>query len=47
MATNGWECGGLRIEGVENGFIVHSGSEKFVFVSIKATLKFIEEAFKE
>jgi hypothetical protein len=47
MATNGWDYGGLRIEGVENGFIVSSGCEKYVFVTIKAALKFIEESFTD
>lgn len=46
MATNGWDYGGLRIEGVENGFIVYNGSEKFVFTTLKSALNFIEESFE-
>lgn len=45
MATCGWEYGGLRIEGVENGFIIYNGSEKWVFTTLKAALKFIEQSF--
>ncbi len=49
MATfcNGWEYGGLRIEGVENGFIVYNGSEKYVFTNIAGALKFIEKSFED
>jgi hypothetical protein len=46
-STCGWEYGGLRIEGVENGFIVSSGSEKWVFTNIASALKFIGDSFKE
>lgn len=45
MATNGWEYGGLRIEGVENGYIVYNAGQKFVFTTLKSALKFIEESF--
>lgn len=45
--TNGYEYGGLRIEGCENGFIVSSGCQKWVFINIKQAVKFIEEAFQE
>lgn len=46
MATNGFEYGGLRIEGVENGYIIYSGTEKYIFTTIASALKFIHEAFK-
>lgn len=46
MATNGYEYGGLRIESVENGFIVYSGCTKFVFTTLKSALKFIGDSFK-
>lgn len=45
VATNGYEYGGLRIEAVENGFLITSGCERFVFTSLRAALKFIEESF--
>jgi hypothetical protein len=45
--TNGWEYGGLRIEAVENGFIIYSGSEKWVFTSLTSALKFIEKSFSK
>lgn len=46
-STNGYEYGGLRIEAVENGFIVYNGCEKFVFTSLKSALKFLENSFQK
>lgn len=46
MATCIFDTGFLRIESAKNGFIVSNGQDYFVFGSLKAALKFIEESFK-
>lgn len=47
MPSNGYEHESFIIEKVENGFIIHNGRDKFVFITLKQALQFIEKAFKE
>lgn len=48
MASNGWgSCTGVSIREVENGYVVAANYKEYVFTSLKAALKAIEEHYKE